>query len=175
MSTNTTAKAPALTLYQLAQEWREIDEALDDSGGEITPEVEAKLKALEGSTGRKIDAIGTLRAESKARQAAYREEVQRLQKMIAAEERKQEWQAAYVRQCLEAAGVDKLKGDKFSARIQVNSAPSVRPTVEPLSLPEEFQVWTVEANKAAALDYFKANGVAPEQFVIERGTHVRIG
>jgi hypothetical protein len=174
-ATKAPAKAPTLTLYALADEWREIDAALDDSAGEITEEIQARIDAVEQGTGRKIDAIGTLRAESKARQAAYREEVERLRRMVAAEERKQEWQDAYVRRCLEAAGVEKFKGDRFTARVQRNGTPSVKATVEPLSLPEEFQVWTVEANKKAALEHYREHGVAPECFTIDVGTHVRIG
>ena len=55
-----------MKLYEIATEYREIQAALEESGGELTPEIEARLTGNQETLAQKMESIAKLDAEWQA-------------------------------------------------------------------------------------------------------------
>lgn len=162
-----------MRLYELPAEVRRIDDLLTESEGEITPEIEAALAAMEIEKADKVDAIGALIAEAKRESDAVSAEATRLAERSGRLCRRAENLKAYLHRNMDAMGETKIKGRLFTASVCKNSAPSIRWSGEG-EIPRAFRRTRVELDGTEALAAYKA-GDLPDGFTVNYGTHLRIG
>ena len=75
-----------MNLYTIEQEYRDIEQAIEDAEGEITPELEARISINEGDRAGKISAYVHIIREREAAAVACRNEAQRLVMLATAHE-----------------------------------------------------------------------------------------
>jgi hypothetical protein len=150
-----------------------IDEQLDESGGELTPEIEAELEKLEGAFDHKVDAVCVLRRNALAYADACQVEVERLDARATMFRRKAESLRHFLHNAFIQTGKDKVKTAKFTVYRQSNPA-SVRWTKPLEDLPLEFRRVKVEPNIKLAGDLVKEGQPVPDGFEVVQGEHLRI-
>lgn len=165
-----------LTLYELSEEARALDDlsALDD--GEWTPEAETLYTDLMAQLVPKADAFGAYVRDLEAREAVIAEEIARLQARKKRLTNRLTWIKAYGATCLQNMDRPRIEGTMFTLAIQKNPA-SVVVTVLPDALPPEF-VRVIpeqrEPDKKALLDALKAGATIPGAELAPTTYHLRI-
>lgn len=162
-----------MRLYELPAEVRRIDDLLTESEGELTPEIEAALAALEIEKTAKVDAIGALITESLSESGGIIAEMERLKTRASRLAGRAANLKAYLHRNMDAMGDQKIKGRLFTASVCKNSAPSIRWGGEG-EIPRAFRRTVIELDGGAAREAWKA-GELPDGFVVTVGTHLRIG
>lgn len=160
-------------LYELPGLYYEVGRAIDEADGEVTPEIEGVLAALDATLEDKADGIASLAAEADAEAAYFDAELDRLRKRRDVATRRKESLKSYLHRTLMALGRDKVKGLRFTVRVQRNSAPSIRWTRDIDTLPEAFRRISVDVDGTAAREAWK-EGALPDGFEAVVGTHLRI-
>lgn len=163
--------AIAKPLYEIVGDLNAIAEVLNENGGELTPELEAQLDALEGAFEDKLARCAlmakNLAAESEKHKAEqerqYARQVQ-LTKSCAALK-------GYMKACMEARGVQKVAG---IARIQANGQPSIAWTRPIEELPAEYRRVRIEPDYKDVLTAIRAGEAIPDGFTVEHGSHLRL-
>lgn len=174
MTTATTESAPTrLKLWEITEELDAIGEALIEGGGELTPELEARLDALEGEFERKVERIALYVQECNANAAAVKLEADRLTARARAFERKADGLKNYLLFTMKRADWDKLTTPLVSVGVQKNSRPSIRWPGDPATAPEAFRRTIVQVDGQAAYEAYRA-GDPLEGFQVVVGEHVRI-
>ena len=153
--------SPGKSLYSLGAEFLALEAALTESGGEVTPEVEAAFATLGELEVAKVDAYCSL-----IRSFAGWVEMVRLEEQVLAAKRATAENAvaalkARLQQYLELRGLERLKGVIWTAALQRNPT-SVRVLVEPEQLPAEYQRVTIAADKRKLEADLKAPEGHPE-------------
>ena len=165
-----TALAP---LYAIADELAPIVEQLQESGGVLTPEIEAAFLALSGAfedkVGNCIAHIRNLEALEKARV----DEARRLRESAEVVGKAAFRLREYVQANMERVGEKKIETRLGTARVQKNSRPSIAWPGAVETIPEPFKKVTVSLDGTAAYDAHKA-GTLPQGFAVEHGAHLRI-
>jgi hypothetical protein len=163
----------AFKLYELPAFFRFLDDAIDDAGGEITPEIQEQIDALESNLEDKADAICALVRSAEAEDVAVQAEIDRLMARRNAARSRSHNLKRYMLACLEQIGRDRVDGPRFKVRVQRNSTPSIEWTGEPDAIPDGFRRVVVEVDGKAAREAFKA-GTLPVGFSASVGRHLRI-
>ena len=170
-----------LTLYELTDEWIAISEALEESGGELTPEIEAALEAIQGEFAAKAEGIVRLiqaetnQAKQRAGLAApFREEADRLQALATVNENKARSLKRYLQEQMQRLKMQRIETAWFKAWIQKNGRPSIEWTRDVRELPDIYRRETIEPDGTRIYEAWKAGTELPEGFRIDHGTHVRI-
>lgn len=164
-----------IPLYQIVDELTEIEAILEERGGELDDEIEARLDAIEADFERKCERLCGWRANLAASAKAYQEEADRLASRAKTLTRSADSVKRYLFAQLERSGRQKLEAGTWRLSVQRNSQPSVTVSVDPAALPERFRRITVEADRRALLNAWKdGTGPIPEGVVIEVGHHLRI-
>lgn len=149
-----------LSLYEITEELAALDELLEETEGEVTPEIEAWMEEFGPMLMRKVDSIGRYCTSLTAAAAACKAEEARLAKRREVLEEK----VAGLRRLLEMAmsrrGASRLEGQVFTARRQKNGG---RPALAVAVRPEELPHWltrtvpaTVTADNEAIREAIKA-------------------
>lgn len=175
------------TLYDLAELRDALDEQLEATEGEITPEIEAALEALDGRIDEKIERVALYVREQEARAEALKIEAARLTaRRAAAEKRATSLREHYLLPLMTRLGKTKVNGVLATVRVQLNN-PVVKgevseEVIEDLAKRKPF--WTRykpatwELDKRAILDSVKADAGAqfelPEGLQVVREPGVRI-
>lgn len=155
-----------MKLYEIAAEYRRIDEMLDESGGELTPELEEAMSTLDDALEAKIDAIGGLVREKQAEADALSAEALRFAGRAKTAQGSSYRLKEYVLHCLTAAGREKVKGSRFSARVGTASTPTIRWDGEG-EVPAEFTRTEVKLDGRKCIEA-ERQGLLPEGFRVER-------
>jgi hypothetical protein len=163
-----------MRLYEIPHAIRAIEAMIEELEGEITPEIESKLNALEGEFSRKAEFIALMVKEATTAAAAIKAEEDRISARRKAHERRAEAFKDYLHRCMASMGVSKITGQLASPAIQRNSAPSVTVDIAPELLPERFRRVLVGPDNRALADAFKAGEALPAGVTAEYGTHLRI-
>lgn len=162
-----------MRLFDLVDQMNAIDAQLDETGGEITPDIERALDGLTGKMSEKVESICKLRqnwlrsAESceaeadrmKARAKSFRGRADSIKAFL---------HAAFVRW-----DVHQLKVPAFTVWRQKNPV-SIRWTKDVAALPEEYRRVTVEPDLKKAKAALEAGEQLPDGFEIVQGEHLRI-
>lgn len=166
--------AVARPLYAIAAELDTIGDALYESEGVMTPEIQAQLDALAGEFDDKAERVGLYIKNAGAMHKAVQEErralAERETRLDATVKRLKD----YLKAQMEIVGRSKLETPRIVLRIQANSVPSVTCDVEPEALPEEYRTIIVSVNKQALTEAFKAGKELPVGVTVERGSHLRV-
>ena len=163
-----------MTLYELTQEWAEIQDALIDSGGELTPEIEARLDALPGALQVKADGYCYVIQQLLRSADAAKAEADRLSELARVRKNAADRLKDRLKSAMETTGQLKLESDRFKVRVQKNGRPSIAWTGEPDALPCEYSRVAVSLDGQAAYEAWKAGRELPEGFKVTEGTHLRI-
>lgn len=156
-----------IRLYELPQEFEALGELLEENGGELTPEIEARLDALRDRFAEKKDSLVALvhRLQRRAEAAAAVKKSLRAEMEYHAEREKihtngVERLKSYLKRTMEELGVARLDEGQFPVRIQAN-APSVRWSGDPDLIPQALRKQLVpELDSVKALALWKQ--AAPE-------------
>lgn len=170
-----------LALYSIPLAYRELADQITDAGGELTPEMESRLAALEGDYTQGIEYKALLSRELKAEAAAIAEEGKRLMARSAGLANTAERflrDAESVMKAFEQTTGEsaKVKTKLITVWLQDASRPSIRwekkdgETLAPI--PVEFQRIKIELDSDKALAQHKAGGL-PDGFTVELSRTIR--
>lgn len=163
-----------LRLYEIPDAFEAIETILLENGGDLTPELEAQLDAIEGALEWKAERICRVIRNNDASADAYANEIARLQ----AHKRTHENTVGRLKDYMESVMVrmdrTSIAAGIFKVALQKNSRPSIRWTGDANDLPERYKRVTIEANNQVAYDDWKADVVLPNGFEVQLGKHVRV-
>jgi hypothetical protein len=163
-----------LRLYDLPDAIREVEARIIEAEGEISPELEAELDALEGAFEAKAEYLALLAREAKASAAAWKQEEDRMRAHRTAAENRERRLKDYLHASMRRLGVDRIEGERAKVRVQANTRPSITWAGEPEAIPEAFRRVSITPDGTALYDEWKAGSELPEGFVVEVGSHVRV-
>jgi Siphovirus Gp157. len=161
----------------------EIDNAIvhalslaDDESGEIPDSALALLDQLEMERVAKITNVLAVIRNSQAQADAIDIEIARLQAMRSSPARTVERLKDYLFGSMMVHGETKIDcGAIGKPRIQKNSQPSIGFSGEVGKLDERWKRVTVDLDKRALLEAYKAGEPLPEGVSVETGYHLRLG
>jgi hypothetical protein len=127
-----------MRLYELAAEYRALNNVIEDAEGEIGPLIEEALNNLDVAISAKVDGTLCLAREAEASADALGDEIARLTARKKAYENQASKLRGYVLTCLIGADVKKLKTKHFTVSVRDGSE-SIQVSPEGLAkLPPEF-------------------------------------
>ena len=174
----TTLEAPRsvheLKLYEITAELDNVVSELIETGGVLTPEIEALLDALEGALEAKVERTALVIRQIEAQAESARVESRRLADLASARAASAKRLKEYVMFNMAEADVRKIEGKLVNVSICKNSRPSIKWTGTEEELPDLFRRVRVDADTDAAYKEFKSGGVLPDGFEIKHGEHLRI-
>ena len=162
------------TLLDISDDLVAISERIREADGEITPEIEARLDAIEGELDQKITRIAMFIEErlGDAEKASAQE--QRLRAIRRAFEREADNLKRYLKLCMERAGKLSVVTPEARVSVQRNSQPAIRWTGAPLDIPEGYRRVTIAPDLDAVREDINAGVEPPAGFTVEYDTHLRI-
>lgn len=164
------------TLYELGTEWARLETVLLESGGELTPDVEAAFTALGELERDKVDAYQHVVANLAGHAAACQAEANHLQEKADAALNAAKRVKARLLEYLQARGVKELQGDRWRACVTANGGKQpLTLLVEPEQLPVIYQRVKVEPDTdtlRAGLEGKDPAAVAVARLE-PRGSHLR--
>lgn len=166
------------SLWAITDELSEVGALIADAGGELSPELEARLDAIEGQFETKVEntALYIRHVEMLAENAKAEKD------RLAAIQKHWEAQAAglknrYLLGALMKAGVRDVKTAKVRVRIQKSGTPSIAYHGELDALPPEYVRVIPESkalDKAALTEVLRAGGTLPDGVTATFSEGVRI-
>lgn len=171
-----------MKLYEATAALGITEEWLEETGGELTPALEALLEQAGADFADKVERVALKVRELEAEAKALGDEIARLKARQMARENGAKSLKAYLQRCLTVAGTDKVNGLIVTVALQQNPAAVQVPdwTDEQLRelyeagapgielVPSRFAVNKAEMKKAVE------RGAAPTGVTLTRGTSLRI-
>lgn len=167
--------ASKLRLWEIATELDEIGEALVECGGELTPELEERLDLMSGAFEDKCEKIALFVKECEANAAAAAVEEARLAAIAKSFDTKARGLKGYLLHYMQRTGRSSLKTPRVRVWEQKNGRPAIRFVGDLASLPGDYVRVKREADLQFAFVEHQAGAKLPDGFVVEHGTHLRIG
>jgi hypothetical protein len=165
--------ATTLKLYDIPIAFARIEAILDAAEGELTPELESELNALEMALEQKTDGICAMIREAEAAVEAYKAERDRLELRRKVAENRVERLKAYLKDNMERLGRDLVEGEHFRARIQSNTRPSFRWNGANENIPDGFRRVEIKLDGDACYQAWREDRL-PDSIDCTKGTHLRI-
>lgn len=172
----TSLVAVPLTLGDIVDEFRALDELSAMEDGEWTTEHMELLEELMPKAIAKVDRFGGYLRELEAREEVITQEIARLTARKTHLKNRIAWMKRYAVGELQRLGRPKMDGDLFTLRLHKNP-PSVEVSVLPDALPEQFVriiPETREPDKKALLDALKAGATIPGAELAAPTYHLRV-
>lgn len=164
--------AVPLHLYEITDRLGEIATLMAESGGELTPELEAELDAAEGALKAKAENIIGLIRDLEGSVATAKAEVERITRIKKARENTVKGLRAYLLRNLLAVDVRKLQTDRgtLSVTIPKPKPAEVHVTVPIEYLPDVFrkEVITYVPNLELLRECLEAGDPEAEQYAVLR-------
>ena len=159
-----------MKLYELVQKQRELLDyiaALDAEDLELSDAVGDTLDDLNGMIEDKAEAVAAFIFESQADSAALKQEEQRLAERRRLNDAKVERMKTYLHDMLDDAGLDKVKGLKYTVGFRKSQAVDV---LDLDTVPESLKrtKTIVEADKTAIKDALKRGVDVPGALLIDK-------
>lgn len=168
-----------MRLYEINDGIEEILSRAAESGGELTDADLEALAELELAWPQKVESVALYIRTKLAEAEVVGAEEERLADRRKAITKQADGLKEYLRRQMEERGEAKVAGRLVTVAVQ-NSTPSVRVLCGATALPPSYQrvipavPESVEADKRAILDAYKAGAELPEGVEVICGTHVRI-
>lgn len=161
-------------LYEIADDYQAVIQAVEDAEGELTPELAAQLDAIPGQFKDKAERVGLYIQNLRGLADAAEEEVIRLRALATSRTNAVERLKAYLKANMERMGETKIETPLIKLRIQKNGGrQAIRWTGA--EIPAEFQVVTVTLDSEKVHATHAAGTPLPDGFEVEpRGTHLRL-
>jgi hypothetical protein len=170
-----------VTLYELAEAYRAAMKMTDETGGEITDEIQKAFDAIEGPLAAKFDAYASLIREAeatakvdKARADCYRDEVEFYGDRAKASQRKADSLKARLLDTLVALGKTEGKGDVFKIKVMEATTPTIRFLGDPRDIPEAYRRTKIELDADKVKATIMAYGSVPEGFSAVKSKYIKI-
>jgi homospermidine synthase len=170
--------------FELAGEWDALDQLLEETGGELTPEIESLMDGLNASTNEKIERIALVVLRKKSEAKAIKEQADRLAARGKARENAATRLTEYLTRVMQSVGKDKVEGVLVTVVFQkgppalmvddswdtdaLRGLQMVRPELVRY-IPESFAV-----DKRAVIDAANAGTNPPHGMELTRNTSLRI-
>ncbi|MAQ92650.1 MAG: hypothetical protein CMM84_03840 [Rhodothermaceae bacterium] len=138
-----------MTLYQIDDELLTLIQSIQDAGGEVTDEQNARLDALLDAREDKADGYIAIIRQMQAEADAYKAEADRLDGLRRAATNKADRLKSRLLDSMQRKGEDVLTGRLGKVRVQHSGSASVVLLADPEDLPARFQRVTVAADKTA--------------------------
>lgn len=169
--------AKRLALWEISDALTEIGEKIADGGGELTPELEAQLDAMEGAFEEKAERIALFVKECEANAVAAHMEATRLSAIARHFETKASGLKDYLLAAMNRSGRTSVKTHRARIWTQKNGRPSIRYAGNIDALPPEYiRTKTMrEVDTQYAYVEHQAGAKLPDGFIVDHGTHLRIG
>lgn len=164
-------------LWEIADGLVRIAEDIAEAGGELTPDLEARLEAHEGALESKVESIALLVRQNEVDADAAKAEESRLAGIRKAHERTAASLKDYLLRCLSGAGVQRVETPLARVRVQRSGTPSIQYGGEVTALPEWArrhvpEYWDID--RKALTEALRAGDELPEGVVATYSHHVRI-
>ena len=104
-------KEKSLSLYDLSQEQLDIERALEDAGGELTPELEEALGNNAEALSHKIDSYSAILRKNEYMNEAIDAEIKRLQALKKTNANKVKSLKSYIGYVMGTFGITKIDGN----------------------------------------------------------------
>lgn len=169
--------ASRLRLWEISDELAELAEALVEGGGELTPDLEARLDAMEGAFEEKAERIALYVRELEANAIAAGSEVERLARLAGGFERKARGLKSYLLTAMQRTGRTAVRTHRVKVWEQKNGRPSIRFVGDMSKLPAAYVKTKTETTVDTAFAFveYSAGAELPAGFVVDHATHLRIG
>lgn len=163
------------TLLGLSDELLDLYDLIDSGDGEVSPELEERLDALQHDFSAKLDAYASLAREADLEASALEAEVRRLEKRIRRRRTLIANLKARVQLALEAQGQKRFRTGRFTLSLCANGGGLPVEIVGKVEeLPPAYLKVTVEPDKDALRQALSRGEAIPGARLGERGHHVRI-
>lgn len=161
-------------MYQLAEDYRNLMNQVEDQDAGITDEQKSILDAIGELSDQKIESIAMLIKELEAEAEVIKTEGQRLAGKSRSLDSRTAWLKNYAMDCLEQMGKDGVQGQILKVKIQ-NNPPSCE-VVDELAVPKSYvqEVVTLKIDRRAIIEDYKASGEIPAGTNITVGKSLRI-
>ena len=173
-----------MTLYEIGEDVRALNEMLEELGGDISePEIEAAFDVwfAEVKTNQiaKVDAYCALIREFEAKSDARANEAARLLKLSHADSDAADRLKKRLKWFMDATEQAKIETPRFKVAVQKNGGTIpliVNPAWEadPASAPEQFHKVRIDLDKEAIREAMRNDEAVEGCAIGERGTHLRI-
>jgi hypothetical protein len=176
MTTETPTKKPGL--YAIHADLQALESILDDTGGELTDDAEAQIRAwfaeCEGKLADKADAYAQLIRVLDLKASIAKEEAERLTALSVERRKAADNLKDRLKGVMQMHGLKKLESERFKFTVAQNGGLLPIEVVDPSKLPSEFHRVRIEADGVAIRNAIAAGTVPAGVVVKERGTHLRI-
>ena len=165
------------TLWAISDELDAIAERIAEAGGEITPELEAELDAVEGDFTAKVERVALFVRQLEVDADGAEVEEKRLAGIKQANKNKAAGLKSYLLEVLTKNGRDKVDTQRARVRIQKSGTPAIHYTGDLLDLPVQFVRVVPESltlNKVALTEVVRAAGQLPDGVSVTYSKSVRI-
>lgn len=163
-----------MNLYELDGRWGMLQQLLDETGGEMTAEVEHLMAELEEETPNIIEWYVKLAKNFEADATCAQVEAARLRRLVATNNAKHDKIEARIKDLIKKRNLGNVKTQIGSVWVQRNSVPTIKWDGDPENIPENLRRTFYELDTEAARDVLKNTGELPEGFVVTQGDHLRI-
>lgn len=170
------------TLYQLTGQMAEIENALEENGGELTPELEALWEETAESLPMKVDGYNQVIKNLKAYAKNLEEEIKRLQALKKTADNSVKRVTEHVIDSMQQHNLDKLEGEfckmslSTSTSTEVDEAVLLQPylaRLDRLMLPAWITA-DLKVSKTALKEAFKDKDITPSGVTFVKNTTLRI-
>lgn len=164
-----------MRLYDIPSRYQALLASIEDADGELTDDQAAAMSQLDADLADAVDGIGSVIVQLEHECRALDAEALRFSRRRAARMKTIDRLRAALKAAVEAGG-GKVKGQRLSANVQLNSGPSCRYVGDPDDIPAEYRITetVVSPDRQRAIEEWERTGVAPGGFEITRGSHLRL-
>jgi phage host-nuclease inhibitor protein Gam len=161
------------TLYEIKEQYEKLGDMLEESQGEITPDISDLMNSIDDQRNGKIDNICRYIRNLETQGAGYINEIQRLKTNLDTSINKINSLKNLISWFFNSQGINKMETDLFKLRIQKNP-PSID-VYDPDSIPKEFDIVETihKIDKKTIMEKLKSGEDIPGAR-IKQGEHLRI-
>ena len=164
-----------LNVYDLNANWLRLDELLEESGGEITPEIEALEAELITESKASLEQVGQYRNYIQSQVAICKERRAALAATVERMEAKLDRVDSVLVRVLQALGKPQRFAEfTLSTVTRSNQVFTLRPDASFTEIPDRFVKWTEPELRPAVLKAAMKDGSIPEQIAIEETTSTSV-
>lgn len=154
-----------MKLFEIAQEELDLLNEIEEIEGEITPELEERLKINEANMAKKMEGYCKLILWYDTQILAAKEETERLRKLIKRAERSQEWMKGAMLDVMVGLDKPKVSAGTFTVGTRKSTAVNI---IDEYSIPVRYEIVSVKIDKAAIKDAIKNGEEVPGAQLVER-------
>lgn len=154
-----------MELYHINQQHKLLLAEIEQNDGELTPELEAKLKALDLSLNESFASLAYSTKQLDDQSLLIGNEIKRLQALKASVDNSSSYIKEYLKTVLIEKGIEKVKENNISISFRKSTAVEV---YDLEMLPTEYQSVTVTANKTAISKALKEGEEVKGATLVER-------